>query len=202
MNKKNTIKVTAGVIAFLLFGILYLNFNYRQDSQGDTAEFFAEDEAAQPKDENVALSGQQAEVAGGIYVHICGEVKNPGVYQFVKEPRVLDVIEKAGGFTKKADQSAVNLAESVSDGTQLTIQAKEKKKKQKATDEEANSGRVNINTASKEELLTLSGIGESKATQILSYRESNGGFQKIEDIMNITGIKEGVFNKIKDYITV
>ena len=61
---------------------------------------------------------------------------------------------------------------------------------------------MNINTATKEELMTIGGIGESKATQIISYRETNGPFQKIEDIMNISGIKEGIFSKIKDYITV
>ena len=68
--------------------------------------------------------------------------------------------------------------------------------------EESDSGKVNINTASKEELMTLSGIGESKAAQILTYRETIGRFAKIEDIKNISGIKDGVFSKIKDYITV
>ena len=116
--------------------------------------------------------------------------------------------EKAGGFTKKADKLSVNLAEVVKDGTQLTI---EKKRKRKAAQEEQSShgmssadeaGKINLNTASAEQLMKLSGIGESKAAQIISYREKNGAFKKIEDIMNITGIKEGVFGKIKDDITV
>ena len=64
------------------------------------------------------------------------------------------------------------------------------------------AGKINLNTASVEQLMKLSGIGESKAAQIISYREKNGAFKKIEDIMNITGIKEGVFGKIKDDITV
>ncbi len=64
------------------------------------------------------------------------------------------------------------------------------------------AGKINLNTASAEQLMKLSGIGESKAAQIISYREKNGAFKKIEDIMNITGIKEGVFGKIKDDITV
>ena len=143
-----------------------------------------------------------------VYIYICGEVKNPGVYTFAKEPHFIDVVEKAGGFTKKADKLSVNLAEVVKDGTQLTI---EKKRKRKAAQEEQSShgtasadeaGKINLNTASAEQLMKLSGIGESKAAQIISYREKNGAFKKIEDIMNITGIKEGVFGKIKDDITV
>lgn len=135
-------------------------------------------------------------------------MKNPGVYTFAEEPHFIDVVEKAGGFTKKADKLSVNLAEVVKDGTQLTI---EKKRKRKAAQEEQSShgmssadeaGKINLNTASAEQLMKLSGIGESKAAQIISYREKNGAFKKIEDIMNITGIKEGVFGKIKDDITV
>ena len=103
----------------------------------------------------------------------------------------------------------MNLAEKVADGTQLVVAEKgvEKKTNEEQSSHEKSSGsdvsdKVNINTASAEELMTLSGIGESKAAQIVSYRESNGAFQKIEDIMKISGIKEGVFSKIKDCITV
>lgn len=95
----------------------------------------------------------------------------------------------------------MNQAAVVTDGTQLMIPAKSAASK--GIDKTlSDTDRVNINTASKEELMTLSGIGESKASQILSYREENGFFQRTEDIMNISGIKEGVFGKIKDKITV
>lgn len=133
---------------------------------------------------------------------ICGEVKKPGVYTFSVPPRLVEVVEHAGGFTKKADRSAVNLAESVPDGSQITILSRTKKTKEKGHGVTSEEGRVNINTASREELMTLNGIGESKASQIISYRETNGLFKKIDDIMNIPGIKEGVFSKIKDHIIV
>lgn len=198
MEKKNTIKIAVCVTAFLILGILYLNFNQRKESQGVVTEQFSERETVKVTTSATSIPDkEQLE----IYVHVCGEVNNPGVYRFAKEPRVIDVVKQAGGFTKKADKAGVNLAEIVTDGTQLIIEAKTKKIKHK-TEEDVNSNRLNINTASKEELMTLSGIGESKATQILSYRESNGKFHAIEDIMKISGIKEGVFNKIKDYITV
>lgn len=207
MEKKKKVQIILGVVAFLLFGILYLGMNQRQKSHEVVTEHLSDASTKQQGDSKdksfVTDPAQKAKV----YIHICGAVKKPGVYTFDTEPHVIDVVEKAGGFTSKADQASVNLAESVADGTQLVIAVKGK---EKVTNEEQSShhdasgasDKVNINTASREELMTLSGIGESKAAQIVSYRESNGRFQKIEDIMNISGIKEGVFSKIKDYITV
>ena len=140
-----------------------------------------------------------------IYVHIVGAVKKPGVYIFQHKPRVIEVVDKAGGFTKDAVVSMINQAEVVEDGTQITIaSSKDNKKKEKSQNKgtDANSGKVNLNQASKEELITLTGIGEAKAVAIIAYREANGRFQKIEDLMNITGIKEGVFDKIQSQICV
>ena len=140
-----------------------------------------------------------------IYVHIVGAVKKPGVYIFQHKPRVIEVVDKAGGFTKDAVVSMINQAEVVEDGTQLTIaSSKDNKKKEKSQNKgtDANSGKVNLNQATKEELMTLTGIGEAKAVAIIAYREANGRFQKIEDLMNITGIKEGVFDKIQSQICV
>ena len=140
-----------------------------------------------------------------IYVHIVGAVKKPGVYIFQHKPRVIEVVDKAGGFTKDAVVSMINQAEVVEDGTQLTIaSSKDNKKKEKSQKKgtDANSGKVNLNQATKEELMTLTGIGEAKAVAIIAYREANGRFQKIEDLMNITGIKEGVFDKIQSQICV
>lgn len=154
-------------------------------------------------DERPAQSKVPVLRKGGVYVHVCGEVKKPGVYVFSAEPRVVEAVERAGGFTKKADRDCINQAETLADGMQLFISPKAKKTGKTAQKPETGrTDKVNINTASKKELMTLSGIGESKASQILSYREEAGKFQKIEDIMNISGIKEGVFGKIKDKITV
>ena len=194
-DNKNKLKMVLLIGAFFLCGVLYfsLNAGSKKDRSGETK---GKKETSDSKTEAV------------VYIYICGEVKNPGVYTFAKEPHFIDVVEKAGGFTKKADKLSVNLAEVVKDGTQLTI---EKKRKREAAQEEQSShgmssadeaGKINLNTASAEQLMKLSGIGESKAAQIISYREKNGAFKKIEDIMNITGIKEGVFGKIKDDITV
>ena len=204
MSKKKKIQIILGVMAFLLAGILYLGLNGRQES-GEVVTGHFTDGASESAKSDVP----EQTASSVVYVHICGAVKKPGVYTFQSEPHIIDVVEQAGGFTKKADSSSVNLAEKVADGTQLVVAEKgaENKTKEEQSSHEKSSGsgvsdKVNINTASAEELMTLSGIGESKAAQIVSYRESNGAFQKIEDIMKISGIKEGVFSKIKDYITV
>ena len=197
-DNKNKLKMVLLIGAFFLCGVLYFLLNAGSKKEAVVTESLA--------DQSGETSDSKTEAV--VYIYICGEVKNPGVYTFAKEPHFIDVVEKAGGFTKKADKLSVNLAEVVKDGTQLTI---EKKRKRKAAQEEQSShgmssadeaGKINLNTASAEQLMKLSGIGESKAAQIISYREKNGAFKKIEDIMNITGIKEGVFGKIKDDITV
>ena len=146
-----------------------------------------------------------------IYVYICGEVINPGVYELSENSRIYEAVEAAGGFTENASEESINLASKVSDGMQIMIFNKEEAALSvNNTDRNGNSwqagsknaGRVNLNTASKEELMTLKGIGESKAEDIIRYREKNGKFQKIEDIMKISGIKEAGFEKIRDDITV
>ena len=151
-----------------------------------------------------------------IYVHICGAVSKPGVYRLISTARVVDAIDMAGGLTSKADSTAINQAMILKDSEQIYIP---KKGEKLASREEISSklgeesgvegdkpkntqGKVNINQASKSELITLPGIGEAKADMIIQYRNKNGSFSKIKDIMNITGIKEGLFNKISEYITV
>lgn len=147
--------------------------------------------------------GAEKAPSTAVYIHVLGQVKKPGVYRFDKEPRGVEVVERAGGFTKNADKTSVNLALAVSDGTQFVIEDKRKAKKKAGTSKaEEEDTKVDLNTATQEELQTIPGIGPSKATQIISYRESNGPFKTIEDIMKISGIKEGVFNKIKDSIKV
>lgn len=157
--------------------------------------------------------------AAGCYVHICGEVAAPGVYEMEEGSRVFQVVERAGGFTEQAASQYLNMAQTVSDGMKIVVPALDALGQEEqygsslgvsVTEENGLSGsgtagataKVNLNTASKEELMTLKGIGEAKADDIIAYRESHGGFQKIEDIMKISGIKNAAFEKIKDDITV
>ncbi len=143
-----------------------------------------------------------------IYVHICGEVLNPGVYEVEENTRLFELAEKAGGFTEEAAVDYVNQAMTVADGDKIYIpnqtEADEEGKSQLTDTGTGNEKEelLDLNTATEEELMTLPGIGASKAKKIIAYREEIGKFENIEQIMNITGIKEGVYNNIKDYVIV
>ena len=150
-----------------------------------------------------------------IFVHVCGAVKKEGVYQVINSARVVDAIKAAGGLTKDAASYGINQAELLKDGMQIYIPTKKEVKVNKvipsglpsvtgATDisKNANTEIVNINTATKEELMKLNGVGEAKAALIINFRETNGGFKNINDLMKIKGIKQKFFDKIKDSICV
>lgn len=160
-------------------------------------------------------------------VDIKGEILTPGIYTLKSNSRVIDVIEMSGGLTENADTSVINLSKKITDEmviiiysksevkdfkktkeTEKIVQEKCVKKDENAlkndaciTDSAKTSGKVSINTATKEELMTLTGIGDSKAEDIIKYREENGPFKTIEDIKNVSGIGDSLFAKIKENIT-
>lgn len=135
-------------------------------------------------------------------VFVCGAVKMPGVYELPAGSRVYEAVALAGGMTDDAALSAVNQAEPLTDGQMIEIPTKEEHELRAAAEEEYQDGLVNINTADAEELKTLPGIGDSKARNIIAYREKNGAFKAAEDIKNVDGIGEGVFAKLEDCIKV
>ena len=137
-----------------------------------------------------------------IYVHICGEVNNPGVSELPERSRIFEAVEAAGGFTEDASQSSLNLAQVISDEAQIVILSQVEAEEKAKLEREQAAGIVNLNTASKEQLMTLTGIGESRAEDIIRYRKESGGFQSVEEIMKVPGIKEAAYLKIKDSITV
>lgn len=162
-----------------------------------------------------------------IYIDVCGAVANPGVFQLAAGSRVFQAIEAAGGYLPEAALTCVNRAGVLTDGQQLYILTQEEMERQGldpaemsgASDGQMNGSagtgqntgmtaqvqqdnRININTADEAQLTTLTGIGATRALAIIAYREENGPFAAIEDIMNVQGIKEGTFAKIKDEIVV
>ena len=139
-----------------------------------------------------------------IYVHICGAVINPGVYQVPAGTRVYQALELAGGSSDDAYLSGINLADKLADGQKVYIPSEgENAEGILSTDSgDVQSVMININTASEAELMTLPGIGQSRAKDIINYRVKNGLFESINDIMKVSGIKEAAFEKIKDLIKV
>lgn len=144
-----------------------------------------------------------------IYVYICGAVAEPGVYQIEEGSRLFELIDLSGGMLESADATSQNLARVLQDGEKIQILTEEEvneQSKRGATistgDIGQQHGLVNINTATVQELTSLTGIGESRALAIIAYREENGLFKSIDGIKKVAGIKEGLFEKIKNKITV
>lgn len=143
-----------------------------------------------------------------IFVYVCGAVKVPGVYEMSSAARVYEALAAAGGCTAEASEESVNQAGVLEDGQRIYVPTKEEAANgqwQISTSQESvkeGIELVNINTADKDTLMTLPGIGNAKAESILSYRQQHGRFQSVEEIMEIPGIKDSVFQQIKDRITV
>lgn len=161
--------------------------------------------------ESNAYEGGQPQV----YIYVCGAVELPGVYSLRQGSRLYEAVELAGGLTADADENCLNMARQITDGEQVVILTQEEAAARKeagtytylsgeAFQEAAtqDSGLVNINTATAAELTTVSGIGASRAQAIVDYREKNGSFGSIDDIKKVDGIKDGLFSKIKDKITI
>lgn len=186
--------------------------------KGEQEAFEVEETAAESPDNSdgeKAATGIEDELpVVQVFVHVCGQVKEPGVYELPEGSRVYEAIRVAGGFTGEAAGDYLNLAQEVLDGMKLEVPDREQAELWKSQGQwdstasaymgspDGDSAKVNINTASREELMSLKGIGESRAEDIIRYRERFGGFKSIDDIMNVPGIKEAAFEKIKDSITI
>ena len=151
---------------------------------------------------------QQTEQVTEIYVQIDGAVKKPGVYTFSEESRVYELIEAAGGLLPEAYDLGINQAKRLADGEKIYVYTKEEIENGAGTTDTQNprgqtdDGKININTASVEELMTLSGIGETRAKDIIAYRNAHGAFSLPEDLKNVSGIGDSTYNKIADAIIV
>ena len=147
-----------------------------------------------------------------VVVCVAGEVKYPGTYSFQDGERVSDAIESAGGLTQNASKNGINFAQRLEDEQYIYVQSIEEAeaRSRAAVSEETSAthkkesfqGIVNLNYATKDELKQLDGIGETAAKRIIEYRELGKRFNDKRDVMNIKGIGEGIFEKIKDHITV
>lgn len=150
------------------------------------------------KDEEVVFYSGEERILPKICAYVVGEVNSPGIFEVEDGTRIYEILEMAGGVTDEADVSRINLAKIVIDEEKINVPAIVVRDE---TDEET-SKIVNINSASVERLSTLNGIGKSTAEKIVKYREENGYFNTIEDIMNVSGIGESKFNSIKEDIEV
>ncbi len=168
-------------------------------------EGVSEEKAPEPTKEPVEL-----------FVHVCGAVRAPGVYTLTEGARVIDALEAAGGLTEAAAAELLNQAELLVDGTQIYVYTHVEAEELKlapgqqtiipagaSSEETGTAGQmVNLNTATLQELMELPGIGQTRAEAILAYRKEHGRFQSIEELMQVSGIKENTFRKLQEHITV
>lgn len=201
--QKIAVYLTA-VLSFVICGFLYSCTNRRE-----TGYIIEQPESIGVTcgtDSGVSENVPQDETQSVLCVYVCGNVVNPGVYEAGQNARVYELIDMAGGVSDEGCLEALNLAEYVYDGQKLYIPDYDEYAQAGMNaytgKDEKQTGLVNINSASADELMTLPGIGRSRAEAIVEYRTANGGFAAVEDIMKVSGIKENSYSKIKDLICV
>ncbi|HHW68755.1 MAG TPA: hypothetical protein GX747_00235 [Tenericutes bacterium] len=198
------------IIVIVIIITIYISNNYNKTKENVMASEYINDII---KNETIYYNEETTkEIVNEIKkVDIKGQIIFPGVYTFDDGDRIIDVVEKAGGFTEEANTTLINLSKKLTDEMMIYIKSKDEVNMCKLEeelfehnynkDDDNNSKLISINYATKEELMILPGIGESKAIAIIDYREKNK-FQSITDIINVKGIGENLFEKIKEYITV
>jgi competence protein ComEA len=224
--KKKYIIVGFTCIFFLISGICYSCTFQQKDgavllankSKEQTELPAKQEKSIENSNENVLQEKQQEqqpeEVPKEIYVHICGEVKEPGVYRLQAQARLVDAITLSGGLTKEAAGDYINQAQKLSDGQRVYIPSRKELEKlsleeylageqaEELTSQGTDKGSslIDINTADLKTLMELPGIGQAKADSIISYRNANGSFKTTDELMKIPGIKEGLFRQISSLI--
>ncbi len=206
--------VTAVLGTMLVMSLAFVGWSSltspKVEAKSDLAVASTNFSVAQSKSETKAVDTTSQTESTKIVVDIKGAVKNEGVYELSAGSRVTDVVKLAGGFTDEADKKSVNLAEKLSDEAVIYV-AKEGEEVPSVTNTtQANSGaeteastdKINLNTATLEQLQTISGIGAKRAQDIIDYREANGGFSSVDDLTNVSGIGEKTLEKLKSEVTV
>ncbi|MBP3577185.1 MAG: helix-hairpin-helix domain-containing protein [Lachnospiraceae bacterium] len=213
MNRKTKkyVKTALILVFFLGAGVWYFFFgkSVLEKQKSDTeVTSILDTVVAEPTISEVSEKEKTEEAV----VYVCGAVNVPGIYTLPKNSRLYEAITAAGGFSPEADPAYHNLARSITDGERIYIlsasETKEISAELRASGEEGaeqasnTNGILNLNTATAAQLMELPGIGEAKAAAILAYRAKIGQFTDIEEIKNVSGIGDAMFEKIKDKITV
>lgn len=192
--KKNKILIGLLVVVAMFAAKIYVDvnsdFKYHPNLLVDNSDEIS-DEESEPIQEEIPNEE--------IYVHVAGRVKSPGLVKLPPESRVIDAVNACGGMFDDADINNINLAKKVSDEDRIYIPYIGEV--EESSSSSSGLGKININTASKEDLIKLPNVGEKTTQSIIKYREKNQ-FKKIEDIMNVPGIGEKTFESLQDSISV
>lgn len=216
LSDRLSVPVLVGICAVIVIGIAIAGYSLLGGLSSDSLSFGVGEDGATVEVEGLELSdatdaadpeGTDDQAAQTIAVHVSGAVVAPGVYEIEEGARVADAVELAGGFLEGAAENALNLARVLNDGEQVVVPTAEEHAAQQAAVESAGGtaslgGKVNINTASAEQLDTLPGVGESTAQKIIADREANGPFSSPEDLKRVSGIGDKKYAELADLITV
>ena len=199
--KKEYRKALIGAVLFVLLGLMFLiKLKGRSSGADPETDFMADDRlSVSDRDEDSEDSASEPETEESLLVYVSGAVRNPGVYRLPLGSRVYEALDAAGGLTQEAEEGLINLAEPLTDGEMIYFP---KKGEDSSGQVQLSDGKVDLNRAAKEELMTLPGIGETKAEAILQYRKEHGPFQTIEELMQVSGIGEALFEKIKNRVKI
>ena len=197
------------MVCMVFFGCGSSSVSYFEEESSSNEVIDSEEK----KLEDETQMQEKVEVTDTIFVFVCGCVQSPGVYELQMNARIFDAIDASGGMTEQACTEYWNLAQCLEDGKKIYVPSRDEIHQESVaklssidvenvSGVEETDGKVNINTANKEQLMQLSGVGESRAEGIITYRTEHGNFSSIEEIKNVSGIGDAIFSKMKDKITV
>lgn len=204
-----------GILLLAAGGFWYLHSHSKRPSQDRWQEILHQEESESTKPSNdsqseSSLDSSREKQSSVVVVDVKGAVQDPGVYEVPTGSRVQDALEAAGGVTGEADPLLINRAQPLTDGQMIYVAKKGEEMPASMTDQAAigagsgvaDTAKVDLNTASSEELQTLPGVGEKRAADIIAYREQEGPFQRIEDLGKVSGFGEKSLEKVKDHVRV
>lgn len=195
--------IGSGVILAILVLFLTVGYFINKPKTSDNSDIFVESSSEKTASSNTEKNTEENK-KGTMFVEIKGEVKKPGVYELEKGSRIKDLVKISGGFTEDADTDKVILVKTLKDEDCIVVSKKGQNTSQplNTVSSVSSSGKIDINTASLEELQKVPGIGPTTAQKIIDYREKNGDFKSIEDLKKVGRIGDKTITKFRDYIDV
>ncbi|HEL2007401.1 helix-hairpin-helix domain-containing protein [Streptococcus suis] len=210
MLKEYKWQIALPAVAGLLMATFLIFSQPAKSDQTGLTDFPQPEQTSSSSDLVEENSTEASEESSQLVVDVKGAVVKPGLYTLEADARVNDAVEAAGGLTSQADPKSINLAQKLSDEAVVYVASKDENISVVASTtassamspEEKNTSLVNLNTATEADLQTISGIGAKRATDIIAYRESNGGFKSVDDLNNVSGIGDKTMESIRPYVTV
>lgn len=210
MLKEYKWQIALPAVAGLLMATFLIFSQPAKSDQTGLTDFPQIEQTSSSSDQTEEVSTEASEDPSQLVVDVKGAVEKPGLYTLEVGSRVNDAVEAAGGLTSQADPKSINLAQKLSDEAVVYVASKDENISVVASttissamsQEEKNTSLVNLNTATEADLQTISGIGAKRATDIIAYREANGGFKSVDDLNNVSGIGDKTMESIRPYVTV